>query len=75
MSGTDAQGDAPDLFVQALAAAVRHLLTVAAGALGAEGVLSKDQQSQFVSLGVALALAAASYAWSVVQKRNARKPV
>jgi hypothetical protein len=63
----------PSLLAQALASLARHGLTALAGSLGTAGVLTHDQQTQFVTVGGALALAGVSYAWSYIQKRNAKK--
>lgn len=65
----------PDLLVQGVGLVTRHGLTVLAGMLGEHGLLSTDQQTQFVSLGVSIALGAAALAWSYIQKRNAKKAV
>lgn len=73
MSDFNPNGAQPSLFAQAIASLIRHGLTAVAGILGTEGVLSTDQQTQFVSVGAALALAGVSYVWSIVQKRNAAK--
>lgn len=73
MSDFNPSNDPPSVAVQVIAALARHILTAAAGALGTAGVLTTDQQTQFVSLGAALALGGVSYAWSVIQKRNLAK--
>jgi len=63
----------PSFLTQALASLARHGLNAAAGALGAAGVLTGDQQSAFVTVGLAVVLWCGNYVWSVIQKRNASK--
>lgn len=75
MTDFDPKPTQPDLMVQALGLMTRHGLTVLAGVLGEHGLLSTDQQTQFVSIGVSIALGAAALAWSYVQKRNAKKAI
>ena len=63
----------PSLLAQGVAALVRHGLTYLAGMLGTAGVLTQDQQTQFIALGLSLVTAFLAYAWSIIQKRNAKK--
>lgn len=63
----------PPLALQILGGLARHGMTYVAGILATAGALTGDQQAQFISIGVSLLLAGASYAWSVIQKRNVKK--
>ena len=65
----------PHLWQQTVALVARHGLTVLAGILGEHGVLSADQQTQFISVGGALVLGAVSMAWSYVQKHNTKQAI
>lgn len=64
---------APSLFAQAVASLLRSWLNAAAGALGTAGVLQPDQQTQFVTVALALLMWAANYSWSWLQKRDAAR--
>lgn len=63
----------PSLFAQALASLLRSWLSAAAGAMVTAGILTGDQSTQFVTVGVALITWGASYVWSLIQKRSAKK--
>lgn len=54
---------------------VRHVITGAATALGGAGVLSSDQQTQFVSIASATLLYGVSLGWSAWQKRHQKAKV
>jgi hypothetical protein len=49
--------------------ALRHTLTLAAGALIAKGVIGQDQGPELIGLGMTVA----AFAWSWLQKHNASK--
>lgn len=66
-------GGLPSLVVSIIGSLARHGLTYLAGLLGTAGALSNDQQTQLVGIGSSLALAAASFVWSVIQKKTAAK--
>lgn len=65
--------DAPTFAVQTLAALARSGLNVVAGVLVSSGVLTGDQSTQFVTIGVALILWVGNYGWSLRQKRDAQR--
>lgn len=66
------EGDAPpSLFAQVTASLIRSWVNAGAGALATAGVLTTEQETQFVVVGVALLTWVANYSWSVVQKRQA----
>jgi diphthamide synthase (EF-2-diphthine--ammonia ligase) len=74
MSDQTTVKDPPSFFAQALASAGRHAMAAGAGALVMWGVkLTTDQTATLESVGSALGLAAASYLWSLYQKREATK--
>lgn len=62
----------PSLVTQMVTALARKALTVAATALIGWGVLPEGQSDGFVSVGLGLALGAASVAWTWWEKRRVR---
>lgn len=54
----------PSLLVSVVTRIGSHLFTLAAGALAADGVFTKDQSIQFVSLGAAALTWGVGYAWN-----------
>lgn len=65
----------PSLLQQGVASAARAGLNALAGMLASAGVLSGDQTTQFVTVGVALVTWGATWVWSQVKNRNAHKAV
>lgn len=65
----------PSLVTQMVAAVTRHGLTVLAGVLGERGILSSDQQTQFVGIGGAIVTAGLALTWSFYQKHTSAKKV
>jgi hypothetical protein len=64
----------PPSFLQSIVASMaRHGLTSAAGALVTFGVFKATQTSEFVDLGVSVALWGFAMWWSAIQKKNAAK--
>jgi hypothetical protein len=63
----------PALVTQVAALVARAFLNWAAGSLGLAGLLTSDQQTQFIAIGGALAMGALSLGWSWVQKLNAHQ--
>lgn len=57
-----------DLIAQLASSFIRHWLGIAAGALGTAGVLNPDQQTQFISIGLAVALYLLAQGWSFIRK-------
>lgn len=63
--------DSPPSFITSMVASVaRHGLTTAAGALVSFGVFKATQTSEFVDLGVSVALWGLAMWWSSIQKKN-----
>lgn len=62
-----------DFWKTVIAGQARHLLTVAAGAMVAQGALSSQQEGAFVEIGTGLVVWAATSAWSWYQKYRAAK--
>lgn len=65
----------PSLLVSVLTRIGSHLFTLAAGAMAADGMIPQDQQTQLVSIGLAVLTWAAGYAWNeamaYVHRKNA----
>ncbi len=54
----------PSLLLSVLTRLGSHLFTTAAGVMVTDGVLSKDQGTQLVTIGLAVLTWAAGYAWN-----------
>lgn len=61
----------PGFLTSIVASVARHGLTTAAGALVSFGVFKATQTSEFIDLGVSVALWGAAMWWSGLQKKNA----
>jgi hypothetical protein len=59
-----------DFWKPIIAGQLRHGLTLAAGALVADGVIHSDQQGAFVQIGLAVLTYVAGAAWSWWQKTH-----
>lgn len=70
MSDFDPNTSTPSLGVTVLASVARGALNAGAGALVSLGAITSDQQTQLVSIGVAVVLWAAAQGWSYIQKRD-----
>ncbi len=60
---------------QAIAALVRHGLTVLSGVLVSDGLLQSAQVTNFTEIGVGIAAGVLGYGWSVLNKRKLVKAV
>jgi hypothetical protein len=65
----------PGLLQMVLAGQARHILTGLSGAVAASAGLSHDQQTQFVTGGVAVILYLAGAGWSFMQKSASKAAV
>lgn len=63
------QSQLPSFVLSIASSFLRHGLTVAAGALAADGAIQKDQTTQFVAVGMSVGLWATALLWSYVEKR------
>lgn len=63
----------PSLVAQIVTALARKALTVASASLVTWGLLPEGQSTEFVSIGLGLALGAASLAWTALEKWRARE--
>jgi hypothetical protein len=71
----DPPGDdgAPPLVLQLVASLARHGLTAAGTLLVSDGLLTRSQSEQLITLGLGAASLLATAAWSYIQKRNVKK--
>lgn len=65
----------PSIVQQGVASAARAAFNAIGGMLVTAGVLTGDQSTQLASVGVAVAIWAATWVWSQVKNRNAHKAV
>jgi hypothetical protein len=63
----------PSFIVTTATSLARQGLTAAAGVLAAHSLLPQDQTSQFVQVGIAIALSALSLGWSILEKKLHQK--
>ena len=70
---SDASNPLPGLLQMVLAGQARHILTGLSGAVAASAGLSHDQQTQFITGGVAVILWVAGAGWSFMSKQAAKQ--
>lgn len=59
----------PSFVVSLLTTGARSALTLGAGVLATDGVISKDQGQQVVAIGLSIALWGVTYLWSMLEKK------
>ncbi len=55
---------------QAIAALVRHGMTILSGVMVTDGLLAPAQSTNFTEIGVGIAAGALGYGWSVLNKKK-----